>query len=254
MGLSFFSLNLKPEKEVFMAWKKSDLLQAIQNTQIRIAIDRLLSLAGVTSTTKEGDGITSDVTGDLTGNVTGDVTGDVTGSIDSRGTAISSGGAGAVSTAFAPRTYRYTNNDVIITEIEVDLTGLACKGDAADDVIGLAAGGAAYIGQHTEALDGIVYKAELITLEAPGEGTATITADINVTMNTSALLEYDGAASNSYLFNTGGLAKGNTIENLVPALTDTDYIYLTEGDTAGSTGEYDAGQIVIRLYGKAALS
>lgn len=57
-----------------MAHKKSDLLQAIQNTQIRIAIDRLLSLAGVNSNSVVGSAITTDVVGDLTGDVTGSAT------------------------------------------------------------------------------------------------------------------------------------------------------------------------------------
>ena len=239
-----------------MAHKFSDLLQSIQNTQIRIAIERMFSIVGVTKTsTPSAPGLTlvGDITGDVTGNVTGNVTGDVTGFINGLISYNTPGGAGAVG-GFAPRTYQYTQNGLIVTEIHVDLDGLACKGDAADDVIGLAAGGAAYLGQYTEALNGICVKAELEVIATPTEETATITTDINVTMNSSALLEYDGAASNSYLFNTGGLTAGHTIQNLTPALTDLDYIYLTEGDTAASTGEYSGGQFIIRLYGQSVLS
>ena len=44
-------------------------------------------------------------------------------------------GAGAIGTAFAPRTYRKTVDGTIITEIHVDLTGLDSSG-LANDVIG----------------------------------------------------------------------------------------------------------------------
>lgn len=69
-----------------MANKFSDLLLSIQNTQIRIALERMFAIIGVAKTdyagsvTVEGD-VTGDVTGALTGNVTGNVTGDVTGDV-----------------------------------------------------------------------------------------------------------------------------------------------------------------------------
>lgn len=163
-------------------------------------------------------------------------------------------GAGAIGTGIAPATYRYTlGNGDIVTEIQLDLTGLACKGDAANDVIGLAAGGTAYIGRYVTATCGIVYRAEVLCLETPGEGTATITTDIDIAGNASALLEYDGAAGAAEL-NLGGLAAGNSYVVDTPGLTANDYLYLVEGDTAATTGEYDAGQIIVRLYGHAILS
>ena len=69
--------------------------------------------------------------------------------LDNRGAVLTAEhGAGAIGTAFAPRTYRWSENGHIITEIHVDLTGLACKGDAAKDAIVLAAGGAARLASH----------------------------------------------------------------------------------------------------------
>jgi len=236
-----------------MANKLKDILQSINGTELRYCIESIAKMAGLAKTSTDGN-TEGTLVANLTGNVTGNLTGDVTGDINGRGSALTEHGAGAIGTAFAPRTYRWNKDGHIITEIHVDLTGLGVVGTAADDVIGLAAGGVAYIGRYVTATNGIVYKAELEVLETPGEGTATITTDINVTMNSSALLEYDGAASNSYLFNTGGLTAGNTIQNLTPALTANDYIYLTEGDTAATTGVYNAGQIIIRLYGHALIS
>ena len=34
-------------------------------------------------------------------------------------------------------------------------------------------------------------------------------------------------------------------------IADNDYIYLVEGDTAATTGEFNGGKLVIRLYGRA---
>lgn len=162
-------------------------------------------------------------------------------------------GAGAIGTAFAPRTYRRTENGHIITEVHVDLTGLGVVGTAANDAIGLSTGGAAYIGRYVTATYGIVYKVEMSCVEAPGEGVATITADINLATDTSGTIAYDGAVGANIL-DTGGLAAGKTFQNLIPALTANYYLYLTEGDTAAVTGVYNAGQLIIRFYGHAIIS
>ncbi len=162
-------------------------------------------------------------------------------------------GAGAIGTAFAPRTYRYTREGTIITEIHVDLTGLACKGDAAKDAIGLAAGGACYIGRYVVATNGVVYRVEMSCLEAPGEGTATITSDIDLGAEDVGTTTYDDAVDD-VVINTGGLAAGKTYVNDAPALTANDYLYLVEGDTAATTGVYNAGQVIVRLFGHAVLS
>ena len=165
----------------------------------------------------------------------------------------SSYGAGAISTSSAPA-YEQTKlgNDIIST-ILIDLTNLACKGDAAHDAIGLAAGGAAYIAKYKTATMGILYKAEVLCLEVPGEGTATITTDIDIAFNASAVLNMDGDASGEEI-NTGGF--GYVGAGYVGPLTATgatadDYIYLVEGDAAATTGVYDAGKLVVKLYGRA---
>ena len=161
-------------------------------------------------------------------------------------------GAGAISTAFSPRTYRRTENGHIITTIHVDLTGLAVVGTAAKDAIGLAAGGSAYIGRYVTATYGIVYKIEMSVVETPGEGTATITLDIDLGAE-DVETAYDGAVDDIIL-NTGGIAAGGTYQNLVPALTANDYIYLIEGDTAATTGVYNAGQLIITFWGHPVIS
>ena len=161
-------------------------------------------------------------------------------------------GAGAIGTGAAPSLYRWTENGVIITQIKVDITGLACKGDLAKDAIGLAAGGAAYIGRYVVADYGVVFKVEMACIETPGQGTATITLDIDLGAENIGTTAYD-VAVDDVVINTAGIAAGQSFVNLVPALTANDYLYLIEGDAAATTGVYNAGQVVITFYGHAVL-
>jgi hypothetical protein len=157
--------------------------------------------------------------------------------------------AGAIGTGVAPSTTRWTENGTIITETKIDLTGLASVATA-NDVIGKTGGGAAYIGKNSVALNGIIYKAELICLEVPaGAGADT---DINVVANASAALEVDGAGGTAYGVNGGTQAAGQTVANLVQGLTADHYFYLTAG--TGSAGDYTAGQLIFRTYGHPLLS
>ena len=157
-------------------------------------------------------------------------------------------GTGAVTT---PETYRRTEDGVIITQIKFDLTGLACVGTVANDVIGLSAGGAAYIGRYVTADCGIVFKARMSCVESPGQGTATITQDIDIATNSSAALAYDSAASTGKLINGATMLAGQSVENLVPAMTANDYLYIVEADDAATTGVYNAGQYILTMYGHA---
>lgn len=175
--------------------------------------------------------------------------------LDTRGVVLpAEHGAGAVGTAFPPRTYRWEENGDIVTEIQVDLTGLACAGVAVGDAIGLAAGGAAYIGQYTVAKNGVLYRLEMIVPELPTQATATITLDINLVASASGTVAYDGAAATATILDTGGIAAGDVYTNNSTPVTANHYLYLAEGDTAGATGVYSGGQVVVRLYGRKVLS
>jgi len=167
------------------------------------------------------------------------------------GTNWDSSGAGAVSTAGAPiHSKARDNNGSIVTKILVNLDGMLCKGDAANDVLGITGGGAAYIGRYVAADMGILYKAEVACLEIPGQQTATITTDIDIAFNSSAALAYDGAAGTAEI-NTGGFAHVGAFYSggFVSTPATDDYIYLVEGDTAATTGEYSTGKLMITLYG-----
>ena len=165
-------------------------------------------------------------------------------------------GAGAVSTAFAPRTYRWTDGlGHITTEIHVDITGFGCHGSHAKDVICLpGATTAGYIGKYVTANYGTIYKLEIICVEAPTQATATITQDIDLGSEDGADLGYNEVCDD-VVINTATLIVGETAlaanPNVMPA---NDYIYLIEGDTAATTGVYSGGQFIIRAYGHAVIT
>ena len=157
-------------------------------------------------------------------------------------------GAGAISTFMAPQTRRWVENGVIITQVKADLTGLGGKGTAADDVIGLPAGGAAYLYRNVVNDNGIIFKYEISCIELPAAASGSATVDIDFAWNSSGSLAYDGAAGTSEV-DMGGLAAGQTHMVDAPGLTADDYLYLTEGDTAATDGVYNAGQYMFTFYG-----
>ena len=186
---------------------------------------------------------TGGVAGAVTGNVTGNLTGDLTPAVEA-----AEHGAGSIGTAVAPKTIRWIESGVIITQIKVDLTGLASVATA-NDVIGLAAGGAAFIGRNVVATNGVVFKTEFSCIETPAGGDN----DVNVVTSSNAALAYDSAGGTTYISNSGDLLAGQTIENLVPALTANDYYYLTAG-TGDTAATYTAGMYILTTYGHALLS
>ena len=153
-------------------------------------------------------------------------------------------GAGVIGTAAAPKTRRWTEGGIIITQIKFDLTGLSSK-NTANDVIGLGTGGGhAYIGRNVVATNGVIFKTEFSCIETPTGGDN----DVNVVMNSSGTLAYDGAGGTTYISNRGDLLAGQTVQNLLPALTANHYMYLTAG-TGDIADVYTAGMYVLTLYG-----
>jgi hypothetical protein len=157
-------------------------------------------------------------------------------------------GAGAIGTGAPTTTTRWTEAGVIITQISFDITGFGVLGTAADEVVGLVAGGSAYLGQNVVATNGVIYKAELSCIVVPAQGTATITQDLDIS-TAAAVLAKDGDGTSARLINTGALVAGETVANLAPAMTDTHYYYLVAAATAATTGVYSAGQFILTTYG-----
>ncbi len=160
-------------------------------------------------------------------------------------------GVGAIGTSSfgAPRTYRRKENGIIVTTIKFDITGLGDHGATNNDVIGLAAGGVAYIGRYVKATYGVVFKMHMSCIEAPVLATGTVTQDLNIVSNSSAVLIYSGAGGTTYGINGATMVEGQGVDNLAPALTAGNYFYITAADTAGSTGVYGSGQYILTIYG-----
>jgi len=165
-------------------------------------------------------------------------------------------GAGAIGTAGAPATRRWIENNVIVTQIMIDLTGLTAHGATANDVIGLKAGAPnAYLIQNTAAQNGIIFKTEITCLETPaGAGSLD---DINFVWNASGTLGYTEAGGTAYGFDGSSTAfvKGETVAGVQTAAPTADhYLYMTEGTTDGDDSVFTAGQFVITFYGYLGLS
>lgn len=214
------------------------------NTDKPVDFDSTLNVQGATTlqSTLAVTGVIT-ATGGVAGAVTGNVTGDLTPAVEA-----AEHGAGAIGTAAVPTTTRWIESGVIITQIKVDLTGLASVATA-NDVIGLAAGGAAFIGRNVVATNGIVFKTEFSCIETPAGGDN----DVNVVTSSNAALAYDSAGGTTYISNSGDLLAGQTIQNLVPALTANDYYYLTAG-TGDTAATYTAGMYILTTYGHALLA
>jgi hypothetical protein len=139
--------------------------------------------------------------------------------------------------------------DIIKTTIAIDLTGLASK-TTNKDIIGLAAGGVAYIAQITTAVNGVIHKAVLNCAEVPTTGDD----DIDIYQASVGTGEYDDDASGltdaAVLMTAGGALAIGTANPFTALPTADYYLYLTTGDT--TAGTYDAGKIIIELYGTVA--
>ena len=160
-------------------------------------------------------------------------------------------GLGSVGTLGAPVMSRVTIDGTIIKTIKVDLDGYTVKGTQAKDSIGLQLGSLpSYIGRYIIARDGVCFKIEFICTVTPTEETATIEGDIDLGFDgVGTMYQNDGVAIDDIKANGATLVTGQSIINNAPALTDLDYIYLIEGATNGSTGEYSGGQFIIKMYG-----
>lgn len=141
---------------------------------------------------------------------------------------------------------RRKENGVIITETKIDITGMSCAGNTALDAIGVS-GDPCYIGRYVVATDGIVFKIEMICLEAAAGGDA----DVDLGLDTSGTIELDGAVG-AKTIDSGSLAAGESASTEAPTLTADYYYYLIEN--GGTAAAYTAGQFIIRTYGHPALA
>ena len=145
-------------------------------------------------------------------------------------------------------------NGEIVTTILLDIEGLLVSGTTRD-IFGEDGAAASYITQITTAVNGIVYKVEMMCIEAPA-GTNT-TADIDLVGNSVSTLAEDAlwssAGTTTTLIAAGeawtvGMRKETAVSTDLSALID-DYLYIANGSGANSGGTFTAGKFVIKLYG-----
>jgi hypothetical protein len=137
-------------------------------------------------------------------------------------------------------------NSVIVTTLFVDIgAGSILSSSTAGDVIGNDGVANAYITRITKAINGVVYKGEIICLEEPTTGDP----DINVCANSSGTIAEDAAGEGQHvLANCGAHKYALRTEFTIPTDgIENDYIYLTHGGTTAQT--YSAGKFLIRFYG-----
>ena len=178
----------------------------------------------------------------------------VRGASNIQGRPVSAGtkaGAGMVSTlnGLRPVINIVTLNNVVTTTIQIALKGLKSKNDV-DDVIGLAAGGAARLCKITSAEMGQIFKISMSCTELP---TASSNVGLDIDLRSSASLvrsyDFDLSGGTSLIAAGGDWALGKTIEQLVTVPTANHALYLTTGGTHTGDSVYTAGQLVIVLYG-----
>lgn len=156
---------------------------------------------------------------------------------------------GAGITAGSGTIYRTSvkrDGDLIITQVLIDLTGLAAA--AAGDVIGASAGGAAYILRYDAAVSGINMGGGLRCFEAPAGGDADIDV-YSATVFTGAYNDaVSGLTGQTQVVNSGTLALTTDASVIADTIADGDALYLVSvGATAAA---YTAGRILLTLYGR----
>ncbi len=175
---------------------------------------------------------------------TGGITGEQGGTTSS-----TSYGAGMVSTEIVPQYTRARIGRDIVTTVLVDLTGLANKSDDGD-VIGLAAGGAAYFFKYVAAETGIIHKIEMSCLELP-TASSNVGLDIDLFSSSNAARAYDFDISGATQVIAAGadMVLGDTLQNLADHGAANDYYYLVTGATHTGDSTHTAGKLMIKFYG-----
>ena len=155
------------------------------------------------------------------------------------GTGIS-GGSGTVCKVSVLR-----EGTLITTKILVDLTGLDST-TTVDQVIGKAGTDPAFLTKITAAKNGTIIGGFVNVFEAPGTGQT----DIDIRANSSATLKKGDAGGGTQVMIAGaGLDTGsNSYKVVTGGISADDHLYLSCG-AAGTAGTYDAGKLVITLFG-----
>jgi len=137
--------------------------------------------------------------------------------------------------------------NIIKTTMYIDLTG--AKSTTTDnDIIGDT--GACHIGQITAAVNGAIFAGQVGCAEVPATGAD----DINLAAASVATGAYDadvtGLANAQAIMTAGGPHAIGTVKPFTVLPTAGYYLYLSCGE-AGTVGTYDAGILIIEMWGLA---
>jgi len=137
-------------------------------------------------------------------------------------------------------------NSEIVTSVFVDIgVGSILSSGSTGDVIGNDGVANSYVTKLTTAINGLVYRGEIICLEVPTTGDS----DVNVAANSSGTIAEDAAGEGQHvLANCGVHTLALKTDFTIPSggVVD-DFIYLTHGGT--TAGTYNAGKFLLRFYG-----
>lgn len=156
-------------------------------------------------------------------------------------TAVSS----ALTTAMNVSTSRTGN--IIKTTMYIDLIG--AKGTTTlSDIVGDT--GASHFGQITTAVNGAIYAGQVSCAVVPTTGPDDI--DISVASVATGAYDADVTALTNYaqLVDSNGAHAIGTVKPFTALPTADYYLYLSSGET-GTAGTYDAGTLIIEMWGLA---
>ena len=135
-----------------------------------------------------------------------------------------------------------TNVNIVKTTLMIDLTGLASSG--ANDIIGKAGTGVAYIGRVTAEDTGTVFGVTMECYETPAGGDP----DIDLYSATEATGVEDSAIGDlteTQIINSGDLSAGSRVAG--GGIVADQYLYLVAG--SATNADYTAGRIIITIHG-----
>jgi hypothetical protein len=170
--------------------------------------------------------------------------------LDASANLITEHGAGMAGAVVA---HRWSNpNGLITTSIVVDLTGLTVTGTTESFAIGLSGIDGCYISRFVAANMGKVFQVNMACLVTPTQGTSTFEQDIDLAYTTAADVKAGEDVDVDIIAAAHDWVYGEVLKTIVPKLTpEGDYIYLAAGDTAGNTGTYATGKLLIEFFGHA---
>jgi len=148
--------------------------------------------------------------------------------------------------AYNVTTFRTGN--IIKTTMYIDLTGAK---STTTELAVIGNTGACHIGQVTTAVNGVIFAGQVSCAEVPTTGAD----DIDLYSSTAATGAYDadasGLAGAAAIMTSGGAHAIGTVKPFTILPAANAYLYLANGE-AGTVGTYDAGILIIEMWGLAA--